>query len=295
MLVIGEEKRVGLGRRAPSRFLTLACLVASVVLLVFSQYAAEASVFKKARQSVVDASAPVLEFFSAPIEAVNGAIGQVGDYFAVIAENRQLRDENAALRAWRDEALRLREDIARYERVLNMTAPPEATFIDARVVGEGGGPYDHAFLVNAGRKDGVEEGSAVIDDLGLVGYVITAGENASRVLLLTDFASSVPVFIEGADEQAILGGRGGRRPELTFLAASSAEEIVDGQRVVTSGKGGVLPRGLPVGLIDGADRDRPRVALFSDFDRTTTVRVIRYQFPDEAESTAPTVVRPPSG
>ncbi len=295
MLVIGEDKRVGLGRRAPSRFGTLICLVAAVIVLVFSQYTAQASVFEKARQGIVDATAPVLEVFSAPIDAVGSVIGRVEDYFRVVGENRRLRQENMALKAWRDEALRLREEMARFERILNMPAPPEAEFIDAEVVGEVAGPYEHAFIVNAGRLDGVAQGSAVIDDLGMVGYVITVGERASRILLLTDFASNVPVFIEGANEQAILGGRAGRRPELTFVAASSPDAIEPGQRVVTSGKGGVLPRGLPIGVVADAGGERPKVALFSDFDRTTVVRIIRFEFPDEAEPAAPTVIRPPGG
>lgn len=285
MLVIGEQKRVGLARRAPSRFMTLVCLVAASLLLIFSQYTAQASVFEKARQSIVDAAEPALSLFSRPIQATGEAVGRVGDYFGTVSENRRLRAENARLLAWRAEALRLREEIAHFERVTNMPAPPTAAFVDARVIGEANGPYEHAFLVNAGRDDGVVKNAAVIDDFGLVGHVITAGVKASRVLLLTDYGSSVPVFVEGADEQAILSGRAEKPPVLKFVVSAAPAAIEPGQRVVTSGTGGDLPRGLPVGVVAAAGDEGATVALFADFDRTTLVRVIRYEFPSDADAT----------
>ena len=89
---------------------------------------------------------------------------------------------------------------------------------------------------------------------GLVGRVIGVTDGASRVLLLTDVASRTPVMIDRTNARAILTGDGGPNPRLDYLRGH--DPIQEGDRLLTSGDGGVLPRGLPVGTavkgLDGA-------------------------------------------
>lgn len=288
MEFLGQDRREGLGRKAHSRFVLLLLILVSVLLLLSSLYSAQASVFQKAREGVIDAASPILELFSGPISYVNGVVGDVSDYFNVLKQNEALRAENAELRQWMEEALELREVVAGYEGLQTYEAPPEAQPVDAYVIGESNDAFARSMLVNAGRARNIEVGQAVVDENGLVGRIVDTGANASRVLLLTDIQSRVPVYVEGADVEGILVGNTRAKPTISFTASSEPAEVIPGQRVLTSGSGGVLPRGLPVGVIDSQAREDIVVRLYANYVRTRLVRVINYEFPvmDEAAEDA---------
>ncbi len=279
MDVLGQDKREGLGRKANSRVLLLLLMLLSAIFLLSSLYAAEASVFKKARETAMDAAAPVLSFFAGPISVADDAIGRVKDYFAVLEENKALREENIELRQWMREAMELRKTIASYEALKVYRAPPEAKPIQGFVIGEASDAYARAMLVNVGKRDGVAPGLAVVDDRGLVGHIVDAGAQSSRILLLTDIQSRIPVFVEGAEVQGILVGRAAGRPIIRYTESSEPAGFEPGQRVLTSGAGGALPPGLPVGVVDSAISGGAVVRPYANFARTRFVRVIDYEFP----------------
>lgn len=284
---LGQDRREGLGRKANSRFVLVLLLSVSVLLLFSSLYSAQASVFKKAREGVMDAASPVLSFFSGPINYVNGVVGYVGDYFAVLEKNKALRQENAELRQWMNEALALREVVSAYEGLETYAAPPEAQPITAYVIGESSDAFARSMIVNAGRANNVEVGQAVIDQDGLVGRIVEAGRGAARVLLLTDIQSRIPVYVEGADVEGILVGTTRRKPVIDYTKTAEDIPLEPGQRVLTSGAGGALPRGLPVGVIAGPDREGVAVDLYANYARTRLVRVVNYAFPSFEPEPAP--------
>ncbi len=279
MEFLGQDKREGLGRRANSRFVLLLLILVSTLLLLSSLYSAEASVFKKAREGVIDAAAPVLQHLSAPIAWFNDLVGGVGDYFNVLEQNKALREENAELRQWMNEALELRKVVAAYEGLQSYQAPPEADPVDAFVIGEANDAFARSMIVNAGRSKNVESGQAVVGDKGLVGHIVHTGSKASRVLLLTDIQSRVPVYIEDTGLEGILVGNTRARPVIAITESADVIEVTPGQRVLTSGAGGVLPRGLPVGVIDSEKSGDILVDLFADYAETRMVRILNYEFP----------------
>lgn len=278
MDILGQDRREGLGRKADSRFGLVTLTIVSGLLLLSSLYSAEASVFRKARETVIDAAAPALGLLSGPIAYIEGLAGHVGDYFRVLEQNQALREENAELRQWMNEALALRKTVAAYEKLQGYRAPPEATPIDAFVIGDSNDAFTHSMLVNAGAKAGVERGQAVVDDRGLVGRIVEVGANASRILLLTDVQSRVPVYIEEAGAEGILVGRTKARPAISFIESSDPVSFEPGQRVLTSGAGGVLPRGLPVGVVAEERDGEALIDLYANYALTRMVRVINYRF-----------------
>jgi rod shape-determining protein MreC len=188
-----------------------------------------------------------------------------------------------------DEALEHRKTIAQYEALKSFYAPPDARPLNAFVIGDSNEAYTHAMLVNVGAGKGVARGQAVLDDRGLVGRVVDTGKAASRILLLTDAQSRVPVFIEDANLEGILVGRANARPTIKFTLSSEAPDFKKGQRVLTSGAGGVVPRGLPVGVIVDAQGGEAIIDLYADYARARLVRVVNYEFPKlEPEAPAAT-------
>ncbi|MCB2098170.1 MAG: rod shape-determining protein MreC [Parvularculaceae bacterium] len=285
MDVLGHDRREVFGLKANSHTGLLLFSLVSLILLLSSLYAAEASVFKKARETAMETAAPVLALFAGPIGWVHDRVGDVSDYFRVLEENKALREENAALRQWEDEARSLRAVISALEELDAYNAPPAAKPINAFVIGEANEAYAHSMIVNAGAKDGAEVGFAAVDERGMIGRIVDVAPNASRILLLNDIQSRIPVFVEGSYVEGLLVGRSTSNPTIAITMLANGDRIEPGQRVVTSGAGGVLPRGLTVGVISKLTEKEAIVELSADYARTRLVRIIDYDFPQVDEAT----------
>lgn len=290
MDILGQDKREVFGSRSNSQVGLLLCSLVSLILLLSSLYAAEASVFKKARETALETAAPILTFFSGPIGWVRDRVGDVGDYFRVLEQNEALREENAALRQWEDEARSLRAVITALEELDVYKAPPAAKPINAFVIGEANDAYAHSMIVNAGAKDGIARGLAAVDERGMIGRVVDVSDNAARILLLNDIQSRIPVFVEDSFVEGLLVGRSTSNPSIAITMLANGDRIEPGQRVVTSGAGGVLPRGLVVGTVSKVTDKEAIVELSADYARTRLVRIINYEFPQVDDAAAESLV-----
>src|SRR5262249_48700346 len=161
--------------------------------------------------------------------------------------------ENERLLNWQQTALKLASENRRLRELLKLTPDPAATFITARVIASSGGAYVRSLMVRAGSANGVARGQAAVAGEGLVGRVSEVGSRAARVILVTDLNSRVPVVVEGSQQRAMLTGDNSERPFLRYLDTSAQLKV--GDRVVTSGQGGVFPPGLPVGVVASLDGD----------------------------------------
>jgi len=250
----------------------------AIGLLVF---APGASWVRATRAYADDLLTPAQSVVGAPFAALRN-IGRLGmDHLRVQEENQRLREENARLRAWYQLALAMRDKMDRYEEILSLNPDPSAEVVVARVVAETDGPFVKTRVLNAGGDDGVRIDQAVLSEHGLVGRVVSAGRRSSRVLLLKDLNSRVPVLVERNDVRAILAGDNSQRPQMRYMRAGHG--LINGDRIVTSGDGGLLPRGLAVGeaFLDG--QGVWRVRLFADNGPIDYVRVVKFDFPVRPE------------
>jgi rod shape-determining protein MreC len=264
--------------RPPANLLFMLAL--SLFLSIVSIYGAQASVFERARMTLLDRFAPVLGVFSVPVRFVGDTFSSVGDVFTAMEENERLREENEQLRIWMHQSMALEQRLAEYEAILQPKTVEAKRYIPAQVIAENGGPFSRALVLSAGTKDGIRSGNAVVDGAGLIGHVVSAGRNASRVLLLTDANSHVPVYIEAVDTEGLLSGTAERTAEINQFAGRPKGALEVGMRVVTSGTGGTLPRGLPVGEIVRLTEDGVEVGLYASDQGAHLVRVVDYTFPD---------------
>jgi rod shape-determining protein MreC len=227
----------------------------------------------EARMGVADAFAPVFDLLSRPLIAVRRLIDESGTFLALREENERLRGQIAQLLEWQ----RMAQDLARENEALRemVRAAPEveaAPVVTARVVAVGGGAFVRSVLVNAGERDGVANGMAAVNGQGLVGRVVAVGHRSARVLLLTDLNARVPIQLEPSGDRAILQGDNGPEPRLKFLPLNP--RVAAGDRVVTSGLGGLFPPGLPVGVVTAVGDDVARVAPYVDWGRLEYVRIL---------------------
>lgn len=158
---------------------------------------------------------------------------------------RQLEEEVRSLHRWRDLAETMALRMESYEKLLNLMGEVEGEGVTARVVAETDGPFAATRIANAGADQGVKEGFAVVNEYGLVGRVIRVGKKTSRILLVTDFSSRIPVKGAQSGDNALMVGDRGEGARLS--EPETPEKIVDGEMWVTSGEDGQTPLGVKVG------------------------------------------------
>ena len=227
-----------------------------------------------ARSQFDESMSPVSSLFAAPLRWTSDLGAYLRDYFNAVDENRRLKAEVAELERYREVAFALKNINLRYEALLKLRTEPEAPMVTARVVADARGPFSHARLADVGAAQGVMVGNPVLSEHGVVGRVVGVAKNASRVLLLTDVDSRLPVLINATNARAIMAGDGGDAPKLQYLRGHDA--IHKGDIILTSGDGGLYPRGLPVGVAEQDLFGQWRVKLYSDRSAIDYVRIMRF-------------------
>jgi rod shape-determining protein MreC len=268
--------------------------VAAVLLLITDKRESlTAEGYGGVRSSFDQAAAPVGGVLAAPVRWIGNLSDGVSGYFFAVSENRKLKQQLREMEALRDANITLKNTNDRYEKLLGIRTEPAIRMATARAVSESRGPFSNARLIDAGSRKGIRVGNPVVNEHGLVGRVIGVASGVSRVLLLTDVASRTPVLVDRSDARAILVGDGGHNPRLEFVRGEGS--IKSGDRIMTSGDGGVFPRGLPIGVaargVDGAWR----VKLFSDDGAIDYVRILLFQSFDQLVDPAALATPPLAG
>ena len=284
--------------------LIIAAIVAVTLLANDRRETFKTEAYGATRQVTDTIVAPVGGVLSTPFRWMRNGAGFVGSYWNAANENRRLKRELVEMRQWQTVAVALRDRNERLEAVLGLRTEPPIPMASARVVIDSRGPFANARLADAGTKAGIVIGNPVMTERGLVGRVVGVSPNVSRILLLTDVASRTPVMIDRTNARAILSGDGGPNPKLDYLRGR--DPVKKGDRVLTSGDGGVFPRGLPVGTVVKGLDGRWRVILDADSGAIDYVRVLKFrdfsQFADDKALSAITIppvttqdpqVRPP--
>jgi rod shape-determining protein MreC len=255
--------------------LVVAVVAATAILLSDRRETFKAEAYGVSRRASDKVLAPVGDVLATPGRWTGAGVDTVRDYFGAGSQNRELKAELREMKQWRDVAIALKDENARYRTLLGLKTDPPIPMVAARMVTDSRGPFADTRLANTGSERGVKAGNPVMSENGLVGRVIGVTNGASRVLLLTDIASRTPVMIDRTNARAILTGDGGPNPRLDYLRGR--DPIRDGDRLLTSGDGGVLPRGLPVGTaVKGLD-GRWRVVLASDKAPIDFVRILLFE------------------
>ena len=253
----------------------LLLITAAVALMLLGR--TQSGVVERARAVVADAVAPMLDFASRPISSTVDTLESAQNLMALAKENAELREANRRLRSWQAVAYRLEAENGALRDLLRMAPDPSSRYITARVVADNGGAFVRSVLVNAGQRDGVVQGQAAVTGEGLAGRVAQVGTRAAQVLLITDMNSRIPVMLAHSRERAVLAGNNTNRPALLYLGPRS--QVEPGDRILTSGDGGVFPAGLPVGVVAASEDGKVRVQPFVDWDRMEYLRLIDFELP----------------
>jgi len=255
----GAVGRLATLRLLAQRFAFVSLIISAVALMIVGK--ADILLIERTRAVVADALSPILDAMSRPAATVAEFMENVRELANLRAENARLKAENGRLQHWQTVARRLDSENVVLHEHLNVIPDPDPAFVTARVVGDLGSAFGHSMMLNAGARDGVRKGQAVLAGEVLVGYIAEVGERASRLLLLTDINAKLPVMVEASRTRAILSGDNKERPKLNYLTGTTTVAV--GDRVVTSASGAAFPPGIPIGQVasttDGIIRIEPFV------------------------------------
>ena len=222
-----------------------------------------------------------------PLERlVADTVAQVGAFWRGYFYLVDLRKENIELRKQLDEQARqvveLNEHRAAAARLSGLMglkeAYPHIMMKPARILAWGPGPWFRSVIINLGERDGLARDQAVIHTRGVVGRVMETSTHYARVLLATDFSSSIDAFVQRSRAPGLLSGEGGSRMTLKYVRQD--EDVRPGDQVVTSGLDGFFPGGLALGTVSRVSRQgaglfmEVEVRPQAPFDRLEEVLVL---------------------
>jgi len=267
-----------IARRSNAQLPLVIVIALAVVLVLLGK--AQGTLFDRARAHVTDMMAPVLEKVRAPVAGFDRFVGSIGETFPVHEQNLKLKEENARLRQWRNVAIVLQGRVARYQTLLHAVPDPQMNRVLARVIGRASRPFLQTMILDAGRDNHALPGQAVMDARGMIGRVYLTGRRTSWVILLTDLNSRIPVTIAPGNVQAIMTGDNSPLPTLDMV--SRTVTLHAGDQVISSGDGGLLPAGLPIGTVMSNGAGGWRVALLADAAASQDVEILNFSKPPEA-------------
>ena len=248
-------------------------LVVLFLLGLFLLWRIDSPRVERFRAALIDRIVPSFEWALVPVTKAAGMVENFQSYTRIYEQNQQLRRELQQMKAWKEAALQLEQKNARLLDLNQVRLDPKLTYITGVVMADSGSPFRQSVLLNVGARDGIQDGWATMDGIGLVGRIAGLGERTSRVILLTDSNSRVPVTVQPSGQKALISGDNTTLPPLEFL--EDPDQVRPGDRVVTSGDGALFPAGLLVGQVAlGADK-RLRVVLAADYQRLEFLRVLR--------------------
>jgi rod shape-determining protein MreC len=252
-----RNRRPGFSRRAQyGLFLGYVLLVGGaligVVLLLISTLNPPA--FAPLRSTLSEITTPVSSAFDWARRGITGIPGGVVSYFGVRSENAHLKQQIANDKRLVAEARTLGQENRRLRDMLKLRDVATDAIVIARLVNSTSSSTRRYATLNAGSWQGVKHGQPVREPDGLIGQVIETGPNTSRVLLVVDAESIVPVRRIRDGMPAIASGRGDGLIEVR--SANVANMLFQpGDTFVTSGTGGVFPPNIPVARVIKTARD----------------------------------------
>ena len=251
-------------------------LVGFLVLLLlgtFLLWRIDSPRVERFRAALVDKVVPSFDWALVPVTKIAGMVEDFQSYARIYEQNQELRRELQQMKAWKEAALQLEQENAKLLDLNNVRLDARLSYVTGVVLADSGSPFRQSVLLNIGARDGVLDGWAAMDGVGLVGRISGVGDQTSRVILVTDSNSRIPVLIQPSGQSVLLVGDNSSAPPVEFL--ENPDLVRPGDRVVTSGDGGVFPAGLLVGHVaQGSDR-RLRVRLAADYERLEFLRLLR--------------------
>lgn len=225
-------------------------LTAGVLLVAFLTYALNLRNKEHANpveRAVMTLTAPV----AGSVAFLSGSLGDIwSNYVDLIEVRRENIELRRSVKGLNERIVANHEAVVENQRLralLELKGSVAIPSIAVSVIGEDSSAWFKTLVVDRGSDDGLAEGLPVVAAGGVVGRVIKVAPQSSRVLLLTDHASAIAAIVQRSRARGVVRGAGGGRCSLEFTVKD--EDVKVGDSVISSGIGGVFPKGLPIGEV----------------------------------------------
>lgn len=255
----------------------LLCLIVAIV---------DPTGFGAIKGAALDATAPVSSGGRSIVRAFAGAGATIGNYFEAASQNAELKRRLKASEQKLIEADATELENRRLKQLLQLSKGNSDDVAVGRIVGSSFDSSRRLATLGLGTSNGVRVGQPVRAPEGLIGRVLETGRFASRVLLVTDGANTVPVQLLRTGIPALATGRGDGMIELKTLEVGQ-NPFKRGDIVVTSGVGGIYPPGVPVARVVEADRDATLARPLADPSQVTFALVEGIYMPAAQQPVTP--------
>jgi len=250
------------------RFSLFALIVFSIILIYVETI--EAKPLDYLRSFIKDTIYRGSIVVSSPSKGFKIVVGTAKNHLNVFNENIKLKEENAQLKEQIFDPDFLIFENKQLRQLLDEQVTSSTNLVSARVMLDKQSPYLNSFIINSGSNKEIKNGMAVLDGKNFVGRIVDVNFFSSRVLLVTDLNSKIPVSIEPSGHQAILSGRGTKEPTLEYLPKNHT--VQSGNKVYTSGKEGIFSPGIPIGEVRMSN-EKNSVSLFSDISQIVFINI----------------------
>ena len=213
---------------------------------------------------------------SLPEKQINKGLISINNHLKLYDEYELLKKQNKLLKGKNYNNKYLISENERLRKLIDETLISSEEVV-AKVLLDKDSPFLKSIILNKGTKDKIKIGMAVLDGPYLVGKIVEVNFKTSRVLLVSDLNSKIPVILEPGNIQSILSGNGKQNGEIQYFKKEG--ELQDSKLVFTSGSGGIFKSGIPIGQIlkDDLISDENKVKFYSDLSQLTFVKITSFQ------------------
>lgn len=264
------------------KFLIIVFVIVSLLCIIFFAAVGRFNA-PWATRIAVGITAPFQSVASAITHKLNDFRNYVGDVYYVYDQNRQLKAENDSLKSRVSKDAELESENARLRQLLNYkNANTQFDLLPASVIGRNSSSWTSHIIINRGSDDGVQKDMPVVTPDGLVGIIRTVYGSYSEVELITDPRSAVGAIVQRADSRVagVVKGSSASSSGIDMTNLPQNSNVVEGDVIVTSGYGGIYPKGIPIGTVAAIKNDTGGLLQYAalypyvDFQKLEDVAVI---------------------
>ena len=249
------------------RFSLVALIIFSVVLIVLSRINFPAINYLKIGLNEVVYRVSFI--ISLPEQQLNRSLIVINNHLNLYNDHDQLKEKFKSLRGKELDNEYLKFENERLRKIIDEYIINTDELV-AKVLLDKESPFLRSIILNKGSKDKIRIGMAVLDGPYLVGKVVEVNYATSRVLLISDLNSKIPVILEPGDIQSIMSGSGKNKGQIQYF---KTENTLNEKKIVfTSGSGGIFKSGIPIGEFNSGEE----IKFFSDLSQLTFVKVVSF-------------------
>lgn len=259
-------------------------IVAAILLLVlsfllFTNINPFARAYLNAKVSAADIIGPTLNVLGAPARAVQYVFNSYFNLVGVKEKNAELRKKMETLQVESQKLPELERENQRLRSLLKLTEQKPNTMIAARVIGEDVVNWFKCIIIDKGKDQGVREKMPVITPAGVVGQAVEVSRWHSKVMIINDTNSAIDAYVSGKQTRGIIEGTGQTTLRMKYVRKN--DEIEVGDKLITSGKDAIYPKGMAIGLVIVVNKNSPglfaevEVMPYNNFRKLDEVLVVK--------------------